>query len=201
MMAVMEKNCAHCDGIFAKKPSTSVRAWGSVRYCSKGCYTAAQKGVDAFVASRYRGVPHNKGKTGPSGPENPNWRGGGLHAKCRNCGTDFHFERYRAAKAKFCSKRCSEQYRDEGKTGEHRRIRDSAAYAEWRRAVFQRDDYTCVMCGERGGSLHADHIKRFADYADLRLDLGNGRTLCESCHRTTPTYGNRAGCVGSAQET
>lgn len=201
MAGIMDKPCAHCDGIFVKKPSTSVRAWAEVRYCSKTCYTAAQKGVDALGINRYRGAAHNKGKPGLSGRDNPNWRGGGVHLRCQNCGADFHVEQYRADRAKFCSNRCSEQHRDEGKTSEQRRIRDSAAYAEWRRSVFQRDNYTCVMCGVRGGHLHADHIKRFADFPDLRLDICNGRTLCASCHLTTPTYGNRAVRVGSAQET
>jgi hypothetical protein len=59
----------------------------------------------------------------------------------------------------------------------------------WRTAVFQRDDYTCQMCGQRGGRLQADHIKPYATYPDLRWDVSNGRTLCVPCHKKTPTYG------------
>lgn len=61
----------------------------------------------------------------------------------------------------------------------------------WRKAVFERDNYTCTGCGARGGYLNADHIKPFADYPELRWELDNGRTLCVSCHRQTPTYGSR----------
>lgn len=76
-----------------------------------------------------------------------------------------------------------------GITAENHRVRHSLEYKEWRRAVFERDDYTCQECGERGGDLHADHIKPFAFYPALRSKLSNGRTLCVPCHRETPTYG------------
>ena len=71
-------------------------------------------------------------------------------------------------------------------------LRSSAAYKDWRSAVFQRDDFTCQGCGKRGGFLHADHIKNFAHHPELRLELSNGRTLCVPCHKDTPNYGFRA---------
>lgn len=69
------------------------------------------------------------------------------------------------------------------------KIMATTEYKNWRVSVFQRDDYICQLCGQRGRHLHADHIKRFADYPELRLELSNGRTLCEDCHKTTDTYG------------
>lgn len=62
-------------------------------------------------------------------------------------------------------------------------------YKAWRKAVFDRDDYTCQLCGVRGGELHADHIKPYATFPSLRYELSNGRTLCAPCHRATPTWG------------
>jgi len=70
------------------------------------------------------------------------------------------------------------------------KIRSSFEYKAWRTRVFQRDDYTCRICGIRGGKLHADHILPFARYPELRLELDNGRTLCVPCHKETPTYLN-----------
>lgn len=70
-------------------------------------------------------------------------------------------------------------------------IRRTLDYRLWREAVFKRDDYRCYDCGERGGKLNADHIFPFALFPRLRFEIENGRTLCEECHRKTPTYGGR----------
>ena len=75
---------------------------------------------------------------------------------------------------------------------EETRIRHTAEYKYWRRHVFNRDDYTCQACGQRGGKLEADHELEFANYPSLRFEILNGRTLCVSCHRKTPNYGGRA---------
>ena len=83
-----------------------------------------------------------------------------------------------------------------GITPLNRKIRTSTEYKEWRTAVFKRDNYTCVLCGDNtSGNLNADHIKRFSDYPELRLEVSNGRTLCIPCHRTTDTYGRGTKCT------
>jgi hypothetical protein len=81
-----------------------------------------------------------------------------------------------------------------GVSSENDTIRDSLEYQTWRRAVYERDNYTCQECGIRPGCgkavyLHAHHIKSFALHVELRLDINNGQTLCEHCHRLTDNYG------------
>lgn len=65
-------------------------------------------------------------------------------------------------------------------------------YVQWRKAVFQRDDYTCQCCNKRGCELHADHIVPWSASVELRYNLNNGRTLCVDCHRQTDTWGTKA---------
>lgn len=76
-----------------------------------------------------------------------------------------------------------------GKRTERRAFMDTKEYKLWRKAVFERDNYQCIWCGQKGGKLNADHIKPFSLFPELRLAIDNGRTLCEDCHKTTKTYG------------
>ncbi len=61
-------------------------------------------------------------------------------------------------------------------------------YVQWRKAVFARDNFTCVWCGVRGTELHADHIEPWATNEGLRYSIDNGRTLCVPCHHKTPSF-------------
>lgn len=65
----------------------------------------------------------------------------------------------------------------------------SIEYKLWRKSVFVRDNFTCQLCREKGGKLHAHHIKSWRDYPELRYAIDNGRTLCIECHKKTDTYG------------
>lgn len=70
-----------------------------------------------------------------------------------------------------------------GVTPENQKIRLSREMRAWARQVLERDNFTCVLCGKIGGDLHADHIKPFALFTELRFSLDNGRALCVVCHR------------------
>ena len=124
------------------------------------------------------------------------WLKNKIQSTCAACGIDiFSFP---GRPRRVCSKRCL--YRSYvgsgnphwmgGITKPNKKIRASREYADWRKSVFERDNFTCGFCGKRGRQLHADHIKQFAIFHDLRFSVPNGRTLCVPCHKKTPTYLN-----------
>lgn len=93
-----------------------------------------------------------------------------------------------------------------GITKVSRLVRTCFKYRQWRSDIFTRDEYVCQTCFKTGGYLHADHIKPFsvilrennissleeAEKCAELWNINNGRTLCESCHKNTDTYGNKA---------
>lgn len=60
--------------------------------------------------------------------------------------------------------------------------RRTQEYKNWRKAVFERDNYTCQICGQKGGHLRAHHIERYRSCIERRTDVTNGITLCDKCH-------------------
>ena len=69
-----------------------------------------------------------------------------------------------------------------GKTKRTGLIRASAQYSIWRKAVFERDDFTCLDCRQRGGKLAAHHKVPFSVAPELAFEISNGATLCWPCH-------------------
>jgi hypothetical protein len=61
-------------------------------------------------------------------------------------------------------------------------IRNSFEYKEWRKKVFERDNYICRECNIKCDYIEAHHIKPFWKFPDLIYDLDNGLTLCKKCH-------------------
>ncbi len=73
-------------------------------------------------------------------------------------------------------------------------IRHCFKYRQWRSDVFTRDDFTCQICGVRGGYLEVDHfpkmfyeiIKEYeidsidkANKCEELWNINNGRTVCK----------------------
>lgn len=89
----------------------------------------------------------------------------------------------------------SPNYRGGGCQTERHSLMRRWEYKEWRKAVFERDNYTCQICGQHGGNLQADNVKPWWLYPELRFEISNGRTLCVSCHKKTDTWGHPARTV------
>lgn len=69
-----------------------------------------------------------------------------------------------------------------------RRDRQSVENNTWRRRVFERDNFTCQLCGATSYNstrLHVHHIKHYRGHKELRLNTMNGITLCVDCHIKT----------------
>lgn len=64
-----------------------------------------------------------------------------------------------------------------------RAIRTSMEYSIWRTEIFERDEYTCQVCGTKTQYLHAHHIVALSDDITMALDIDNGITLCVDCHQ------------------
>jgi hypothetical protein len=86
-------------------------------------------------------------------------------------------------------------------------IRRLQRYSNWRFSIFERDSFTCTLCKDAsGGNLEADHIEPLSylvSYYEIKSTkeadncaelwyMENGRTLCQSCHKETDTYGTKA---------
>lgn len=77
-------------------------------------------------------------------------------------------------------------YRHEGVEHEIWRFRnprrtEKKEWAELRKMVFERDDYTCTYCGKRGGALECDHIEPFCSGGSDHPS--NLTTACKRCNQ------------------
>lgn len=130
-------------------------------------------------------IPHYGHRGKLIGDKNPAWKGG--LPKCRICNKQLGVRT-----ATYCQN-CANKLYHSGKnninwkggiTPINMKIRKSAEYRRWRKAVLKRDNYKCIWCSSTE-DLEVDHIKPFAFYPKLRTELSNGRTLCLSCHQKT----------------
>lgn len=195
-------HCAYCGKPFEHSPSSKRK------FCSQDCYHLSTKQRVACICQQcgqgFETLPSYIEKGGGkycsracffqanSGENNPAWQGGDLELTCANCGKIFYRPRtWPISDTQYCSQECYHAFAKKenhpswqgGVATENELARGSWELQLWKREVFARDDYTCQICGQRGGRLHAHHLKPFAEYPELRHDISNGQTLCEDCHR------------------
>jgi len=65
------------------------------------------------------------------------------------------------------------------------RLTKSGAFKTWRKLVFERDNFTCLLCNKRGGNLEPHHILPRRENRNLVYEITNGATLCVECHKKT----------------
>ena len=150
-----------------------------------------------------------------------------INTKCLTCNREFKVlpSEIKKGYGKYCSKKCchlSKFFREKlsnsqkgknnsnfGKKGElsphwkggitnaSHKVRTSFEYKEWRKLVFERDNYTCQKCGKRGKKLNAHHIESFNNNPDKRILIDNGITLCQTCHKN---FHHQYGYISNTQK-
>lgn len=114
-----------------------------------------------------------------------------FYRNCNNCGN--HYE---GQGLEFCSYRCSRLANpivkygkdnpswkgDNRKTSLSKSLRISNKWKEWRKLIFERDNYKCLDCGS-GGYIEPHHIIPLRIDMNKVFDLDNGVTLCKPCHK------------------
>lgn len=167
----IQRTCEVCGKPFETLPGEIRR--GNGKYCSRECFFAANQGAG-----------------------NHSWKGGALILVCEQCHKEFSRDRtWPKSKGNlaFCSEPCRHAFMraNPDKTPNWKNGATFAAEGErkswktvaWRKAVYDRDNYTCQKCGKCGVKLQAHHLYRFAQYPELRFHVENGLTLCCDCHR------------------
>ena len=133
-----------------------------------------------------------------SGDKSGRWKIG-TYITCEQCGKVKRVKRSWGNTTRFCSRACKYLWQSinlvgdksakwkGGLTTEQASLYNSALYKKWRYSVFVRDDFTCQECKAHGVKLNAHHILPYRDWKapEYTLNVNNGITLCEDCHRLT----------------
>jgi hypothetical protein len=99
---------------------------------------------------------------------------------------DFIHKGYRCPTCKFIKMRGEGHwnYNPELTEEEREAMRAFPGYDSWKFDVKKRDNFTCQCCGDRrGGNLVSHHLDGWNVAKEKRLDVNNGVTLCEDCHK------------------
>ena len=117
---------------------------------------------------------------------------------CKMCGKEFRRPQCRQNEGDnvFCSRECTDKYHtgenasnyNPNLTDEDRQGRRGMLYMAWINEVYKKDNYTCQYCGTKNGkgdkvNLNAHHKDGYHWCIERRIDISNGVTLCEDCHK------------------
>lgn len=69
-----------------------------------------------------------------------------------------------------------------GITPKNKILRKSSEWKNWRKSVFEKDNYVCQSCGVNNDKLEPHHLFSFKDNPEYIFEVWNGQTLCRECH-------------------
>lgn len=198
-MKTLTKKCIVCGNEFTKNPNTGLPRWKKQKFCSLQCINIGRTPVNQYL------VPIICGNCGQSFQPRENRNKYCSHECARAKQVVSTESRQRAIatrkarygyiqspetreKIRLANLGSKSHFWKGGISKENYRFRRTARYKNWRKAVYERDDFTCQSCGQRGGKLHPHHIKSWENYLKLRFIVSNGQTLCIPCHKQTDTF-------------
>jgi len=154
-----EIKCRTCDKYFYVRPS--LLKSGRKKYCSKQCLYKGDSYTKTFQKGHKDFVP---------------------------MGSRGHTQETKDKIRKTLRDKNKNRVKNLIKTKERdykKKIRMSFQWEEWRKSIFERDDYTCQECKIRGGKLEPHHIIPIRSDMSKLFELTNGITLCRQCHMKT----------------
>lgn len=193
MRTKKQKQCVLCQTVFQYNGSDTKKRWEARRFCSNAC---RHKGRIGYTFSEEARKKMSISATGRKLTQTQK-----DHLKVINIGKT-HSQETKTKIRENALRGAQNHNWKGGITKLHRKIRALSEMKIWREHVFQRDDFTCVDCKERGCTLNADHeiplsailqmykIETVEQAISCKFlwDIRNGRTLCVPCHEKTPTY-------------
>ena len=131
------------------------------------------------------------------GENNPRYTS--ILSYCDYCGKLIPIKHYALERSEhhFCNRECHYKWKSENIRGEihpnynpnltqeeREQGRNIEGYEEWRKRVYERDNYACQITGDnKGGNLVAHHLYSYSDCPELRTSVDNGITLTEETHK------------------
>ena len=187
---MLQKNCLLCNLVFYKRDYESKKDWENRhKFCSRICadkyWTGKRKSQYGFVKGCKAIHPIKKGEH--LSPATQFKKGNTPPFKGKR------FPQVAGA---------NNNHWKGGVTKVQDAVRKLPEYKAWRITILIRDNYTCQLCGQRGGDKHVDHYPvQFALLLEqnsittiqqaidsVQLWTTQGRTLCVPCHKKTETY-------------
>ena len=160
--------CIQCGQLVSRRPCENRERV----FCNRVCFYAWKKSQGASLlqeANRAKGVHES------------------ISFLCDWCSKECveQYSTYQKSKKHFCSRECQYAWKRDHYSKSLKAIRtdsrDVYAVNRWRSAVIEKDGKVCARCGAHK-NLHAHHVRPWKKFPDLRFDVGNGQTLCGSCH-------------------
>ena len=170
-------NCLICGADVYTYPKD--HSTGRGKYCSRACN----------LEGRSRGMVTKSGKENPMyGRKRPKSEIENQKAAIAKNGhfrkgkhlSEEHKRRIGASNTGKCAKEKHPKWKG-GITYQNSKQRCSWPYRQWKKQVFERDDYTCVRCGSRERVV-PHHILDWAHYIEERFAVDNGICVCHICH-------------------